>query len=90
MDYIYHSLYHFWTNGNSMNEAKVVYQNKSGGGCLSPILAILTAMTGYTIHGSVFWTIMDFFFWPIAIIKWMICQEITLTIIKNTFPGFFQ
>ncbi len=59
-------------------------------GCLNVICGILIAMIGYTIHGSIFWSVADFFFWPIAFIKWMICQELTLTIIKNTFPTFFQ
>lgn len=47
-------------------------------------------MVGYTIHGSLFWSIVDFFFTPIAILKWIICQEITMTVIHNTFAWFFK
>jgi len=54
------------------------------------ILAIATAMIGYTIHNSIFWSIVDFFFMPIAWIKWMICQEVNMTIIKETFAFFLQ
>jgi len=56
---------------------------------LYTVFSILTAMVGYTIHGSIFWSIIDFFFTPIAIIKWLICHEITLTVIKETFNWFF-
>jgi len=53
------------------------------------IFAVCTAMIGYTIHNSVFWSIVDFFFAPIAWIKWLICHEVTLKIIKETFNWFF-
>lgn len=52
-------------------------------------VAIVVAMLGYTIHGSIFWSIIDFLFWPIAIIKWIICHELTLAIIQKTFAWFF-
>lgn len=47
-----------------------------------------TAMIGYQIHGSVFWSIMDFLFWPLAWIKWFICHEVTVSIIKAAFSWF--
>jgi hypothetical protein len=53
------------------------------------IACVLTAMIGYTIHGSLFWSIVDFFFAPFAWIKWLVCQEVTLSIIKETFTWFF-
>jgi len=53
------------------------------------VLSVMTAMVGYTIHGSVCWAIVDFFFTPIAIIKWLICHELTLSVIKETFSWFF-
>jgi hypothetical protein len=46
---------------------------------------IFVAMVGYTIHGSVFWSIIDFIFSPIVLIKWLIYHEITFEIIKQTF-----
>lgn len=54
------------------------------------LICILTAMVGYTIHNSIFWSIIDFLFAPIAWIKWIICQEVTLSILKTTFSWFFN
>jgi len=54
------------------------------------IFDIATAMIGYRIHGSIFWSIMDFIFSPLAWIKWFIFQEVNLTIIKETFSFFFK
>ena len=59
-----------------------------GGGAL--LFGLPTAMIGYHIHGSVFWAIMDFFFWAFAWLKWIICQEVNVSIIKATFSWFFQ
>jgi hypothetical protein len=56
---------------------------------LYTIFCVLTAMVGYTIHGSVFWSIMDFFFTPFAIIKWLVFHEVTADIIVQTFAWFF-
>jgi hypothetical protein len=49
------------------------------------ILCTATAMIGYTIHGSLFWSIMNFIFCPIAWAKWLICKEVSLSVIKQTF-----
>lgn len=54
------------------------------------IAGTLTAMVGHEIHGGVFWTIMNFIFWPFSWAKWLICHDVNLTIIKNTFSFFFQ
>jgi len=54
------------------------------------IFAIATAMIGHAIHHSLFWSIVDFFFAPFAWAKWLICQEINLTIIKETFSFFLS
>jgi len=54
------------------------------------IFSICTAMVGYTIHKSIFWSIMDFIFTFIAWTKWLICHEVSLTIIKNTFSFFLN
>lgn len=53
------------------------------------IFSVLTSMVGYNIHGSIFWSIVDFIFTPIAIIKWLIYKEITMDIIQETFKWFF-
>ena len=56
------------------------------------VLACLTctAMVGHTIHGSIGWAIIDFFFAPIAWIKWLLCHQVNLSIIKATFAFFVQ
>lgn len=53
------------------------------------VFCILTAMIGHTIHNSIFWSIVDFFFTPLAWIKWIILHQVTLEVIKNTFAWFF-
>ena len=63
--------------------------NCGGNSLIYTIFNVLTAMIGYTIHGSMFWSIVDFFFTPLAWIKWLICQEVTLKVIKETFTWFF-
>lgn len=52
--------------------------------------SIATAMVGYKIHNSIGWAIMDFIFFPIAWIKWLICREVNTSIIKETFSFFFH
>lgn len=52
------------------------------------IFATCISMIGYTIHGSIFWSVMDFMFSPITLVKWLFYHEITLTIIKQTFSFF--
>jgi hypothetical protein len=52
--------------------------------------AIATAMIGHTIHHSVFWAIVDFFFAPLAWAKWLICHEVTFSVIRHTFSFFFR
>jgi hypothetical protein len=54
------------------------------------IIAIITATIGYHIHHSGFWAIIDFFLWPFAWAKWIICQEVSLSIIKESLAWFFQ
>jgi hypothetical protein len=49
------------------------------------ILCAATAMIGYAIHGSLFWSIVDFFFCPFAWAKWLIYQEVSLSVINKTF-----
>ena len=53
------------------------------------VFAVITAMIGYSMHQSYFWAVMDFLFCPLTWLKWLICQEVTLTIIKHTFSWFF-
>jgi hypothetical protein len=59
------------------------------GGFLYTMLCICTAMIGYNIHGSFWWSVFDFIFTPFVWAKWLICHEVTLAIIKDTFSFFF-
>ena len=53
--------------------------------------SIITGMVGYTINGgSTFWGIVDFIFSPLPWIKWIVCQEVNLTILKETFSWFLK
>lgn len=54
------------------------------------IFSYITSMIGYHIHGSIGWAIFDFILAPIVWLKWLICKEITLSIIKETFSFFFK
>lgn len=54
------------------------------------LLGIPTAIIGYEIHGSIFWSVIDLLFYPIVWAKWLICQEVNMTIIKNAFSFFLQ
>ena len=64
--------------------------SNQGGGLLYLLLCLSTSMIGYTIHGSIFWAIIDWIFMPIAWCKWLILQEVNLSIIKETFSFFFK
>ena len=54
------------------------------------IFAIPTGIIGHSIHGSFWWAIFDFLFWPVVWIKWFIFHEVTVTIIKNAFSWFLK
>ncbi|MDC7248577.1 MAG: hypothetical protein PQJ49_01500 [Sphaerochaetaceae bacterium] len=54
------------------------------------ILGLPTAIIGHHIHGSIAWAIFDFLFYPIAWIKWLICQDVNMTIIKEAFDFFLK
>ena len=47
--------------------------------------ALATALVGYAIHHSTFWSICDFVFAPLAWIKWLILHQVSLTIIHSAF-----
>ena len=62
--------------------------NTSIGSIFYFVFCIMTAMVGHTIHNSIFWAILNFFFCPFAIAKWLICKQLTLAVIKTTFSFF--
>lgn len=49
------------------------------------VIAVCVAMIGYQRHGDTLWAIIDFMFWPIAVVKWLIYHEINVSLIKTTF-----
>ena len=59
--------------------------------CLDDLIFLLKlaiAKIGYCLHGSIAWSIMDYFF-PIATLaKWLVGEEINMQIIKNCFNFF--
>ncbi len=54
------------------------------------VIGAATAMIGHKIHGSIFWSIADFFFAPLAWVKWLICSEVNVSIIKDAFAFFLK
>ena len=52
------------------------------------VCATCTAIVGHAIHGGWFWTVCNFVFWPVSWAKWLICQEVTVSIIKRAFAFF--
>lgn len=59
-------------------------------GPVRTILGILTAMVGFTIHGSIFWAVVDFFFWPVAVCYWLVTHTLTSSVLKSTFSFLLQ
>jgi hypothetical protein len=54
------------------------------------IFALPTAIIGHSIHGDFWWTLFDLFLWPLVWIKWLICRDVNVTIIKNAFSWFLE
>jgi len=55
------------------------------------VTAYIVGVVGYHLNNqSVFWGIIDALFYPIAIIKWLIYGELSMSLIKESFPFFFQ
>lgn len=54
------------------------------------LFSTFTAIVGFQIHGSVFWAIVDFIFSPLAWLKWLICQEVSISVIREAFSFFLK
>ena len=64
---------------------------KKMSGLIYFLFSLFTAVIGYNVNNkSVFWAIVDLIFPIFAWIKWVICQEVNITIIKNSFTWFFK
>ena len=73
-----------------MSQTRKIVVNNPVGSIICFFFNIATAMIGHTIHHSIFWSIMDFFFSIFAWLKWLICQEVNMRIIRDTFGFFFN
>ncbi len=58
-------------------------------GIIYTILSAITAKIGYTIHSSIFWSIIDFIFPMFAWAKWLFMEEVNMSVIRNSFQFFF-
>lgn len=63
---------------------------KKVSGTAYTIYSVATAMIGYTIHGSLFWSITDIIFCPLVWCKWLICHQVNLSIIEESFRFFLK
>lgn len=73
-----------------MSKGKEIKIGCSPTGCLYMLFQFFTAIVGYHIHNSIFWSVVDWFIAPLVWLKWFIYQEITLSVLKNAFPWFFN
>ena len=60
-------------------------------------ISLFTAIVAFNINEKVlhsnfplFWAIIDFLFWPFVWVKWILLQEVNLTIIKDSFSFFLS
>lgn len=72
---------------NNSNSGKTITWKP---GIVTLINGTCTAIIGYSLHHSIFWTIVDFIFWPIALIKWLIFQEINMSYVKELFSTYLN
>ncbi len=56
----------------------------------SLVVGLCTGIIGHTIHGSVGWAIADGIFSFIAWAKWLICQEVNVSVIRDAFSFFLN
>jgi len=63
---------------------------RRGSSLIYILFCLVTSMVGYHIHHSIFWSIMDWIFAPFAWCKWLIMQQVNMTIIHETFAFFFK
>jgi NhaP-type Na+/H+ or K+/H+ antiporter len=49
-----------------------------------------TAVIGHHIHGSGFWAVVNFLFAPLSWLYWLVTQQVSLTIIHDSFSFFLK
>lgn len=58
-------------------------------------LNVAVAMLGYNVNVAadsytpLFWSVVDFFFGPLALAKWLVCHQLTHSLLVQTF-GFLS
>ncbi len=69
---------------------KIRFNMNGISGFIYLVIAIATAMIGYQIHNNFFYSIINFIFWPISWIYWLITHDVNLTVIKQAFEFFLK
>ena len=64
--------------------------NRTVGSLMYMVFAICTGVIGHKINGSLGWAIVDWLFAPLAWLKWLLCEEVSVTIIKSAFESFLK
>lgn len=54
------------------------------------LVCTATAMIGYQIHHSVFYSILNFIFAPLSWLVWLVCHDVNMTIIHKAFDFLFS
>jgi len=58
------------------------------------ILGIFTAVVGYQVNINtdypVFWAVVDFIFYPVTWLYWLITQKVSVKIIHDAFSFFLK
>lgn len=54
------------------------------------LIGLFTAMVGYEIHHNLFFSFVNFIFWPISLAVWLIIHDLNISVIKHTFSFFFS
>lgn len=54
------------------------------------LFCVATGMVGFTIHGSLGWSLINVLFSLFSWAKWLICHEVNVSIIKQTFSFIFN
>jgi hypothetical protein len=49
-----------------------------------------TAMIGHARHHSILWAVGDFFWAPLAWVKWLIFKQVSISTIKAAFAFFLK
>lgn len=72
------------------NKSNYKFSSRKFGGLIWLVFDLLTAMIGYTIHHSIFYSIINFIFSPLAWCYWLITHNVDMTVIRETFSWFFN